>query len=305
MTSKIRLGMVQPHALAGAAAPTMLGDAVRFIAQAGAAGVDLLVFPETYPGPIAHHTRYEAVPALQLAAAEHGVAVVAGTTEKAPGGPADYYIAAVVIDSLGDVVGRYRRTHPRGDVYRGLYANGPWWEFNYVEADDLPVFDLGWGKLGIAICSEVFVPEIARSLALKGAELCVFPTGTLIEDLGFRENWQTMVRARAIENIMYTATCMNLFDEELRAAHAGPGLPPVDPGTGLNYGHAMICSPEVVLGTMRGTGILIADLDLGYIRKMRADPEFPDGLILPPPYRSLPGLGNLRRNDIASTAAAT
>ena len=158
---------------------------------------------------------------------------------------------------------------------------------------------MGWGILGVSICSEVFVPEVARALARQGAEICVFPTGAMIDDLGLTTNWQTMIRARAIENIMYTATSMNLFDAELRARHTGGGhLPPIDPATGLNSGHAMIASPEQVLGTMRGPGILTADLDLKYIRRMRADPEFPDGIVVPPPYTSLPGLFNLRRPEV-------
>jgi predicted amidohydrolase len=300
-SSKVRLGVVQPHAVAGSAAPKMLEDALAYVAEAARLDIDLVVFPETYPGPVSWHTRYEVVPALAEAAAAHGVAIVAGTTEATGDDERAHHIACVVIDRDGEVLGRYRRTHPRGEVYRGLYSAGPFWEFDYVSADELPVFDMGWGILGVSICSEVFVPEVARGLALQGAELCVFPTGSMIVDLGFKENWQTLIRARAIENIMYTATTVNLFGPELRAAHAGAGLPPVDPGTGLNTGHAMIASPEHVLGTMTGPGILTADLDLAYVRRMRADPEFPDGIVLPPPYVSLPGLANLRRPEITDT----
>jgi predicted amidohydrolase len=199
MTSKMRLGVVQNEAFRGVEAPRMLQDAVTTIAQAKERGVNLLVFPETYPGPVSADVRYEVLPELQAAAAKHNVWVVAGTTEKAPGSNRAYYIASILISGSGEVQGKYRRTHPRGEVYRGLYAAGPWWEFDYVEADDFPTFDLPWGKLGISICSEVFVPEVARALAERGAELVVFPTGSMIHDLGFLENLQTLVRARAID----------------------------------------------------------------------------------------------------------
>jgi predicted amidohydrolase len=278
----------------------MLDDALEWVRKASQRELDLLVFPETYPGPVSWHTRYEVLEPLRAAAAEHGVAIVAGTTEKAEGGDQAHHIVSVVIDEAGEVLGRYRRTHPHGEYYRGLYAAGPFWQFDYVEGDELPVFDLGWGKLGVSICSEVFVPEISRALAAKGAEVCAFPTGCMIDDLGFTENWQTMVRARAIENNMFTATTMNLFDQELRTAHVSSGLKDVDSATGLNSGHAMICSPESVLGTMRGPGILAADLDLAYIRRMRTEPEFPDGVTVPPPYTSLPGLDNMKRPELAT-----
>lgn len=305
MQSRLRIGVVQPHSRAGTDAPQMLTDALDHVARAGAARIDLLAFPETYPGPVSWHTRYEVIEPLREAAARHGVALVAGTTE--PTGESDRacHITAVVIDADGEVRGRYRRTHPRAEVYHGLYAAGPFWEFDYVPADELPVFEMPWGTLGVSICSEVFVPEVARALAEQGAEVCVFPTGAMIVDLGFAENWQAMVRARAIENIMYTATTMNLFDAELRAAHAGSGLPPADPASGLNEGHAMIASPERVLGTMRGPGILSADLDLDYIRRMRAEAEFPDGIVVPPPYASLPGLSNLVRTELRGSVQSS
>ena len=67
--STIRLGMVQPQGRAGDDAPKMLDDALAFVAEGGAQGVDLLVFPETYPGPVSWHTRYEVLGPLSEAAA--------------------------------------------------------------------------------------------------------------------------------------------------------------------------------------------------------------------------------------------
>jgi predicted amidohydrolase len=303
--STMRLGMVQAHGRAGDDAPKMLDDALAHVEEGAARGVDLLVFPETNPGPVSWHTRYDVLGPMSEAAAKHGMYLVVGTTEKADGDERAYHIASVLIGRDGEIVGRYRRTHPGGTYYRNLYGAGPFWEFDYVPADDLPVFDLPWGKLGISICSEVFAPQVAHGLSRQGAELIVFPTGCLIDDLTMTENWQTLIRARAIENNIYTATCLNLFDEELRLAHVndGFGLKPVDPATGLNSGHAMIASPEYVLGKMRGVGILTADLDLAYVRKMQAEPEFPEGVVLPPPYITLPGIHNLDRPDLARKSA--
>jgi predicted amidohydrolase len=297
----VRLGVVQAEGRIGDDRARMLDDALAYVDEAGRRGVDLLVFPETYPGPTTHHTRYEVVAPLAEAAARNGVALVAGTTEKAPGGDEAFFITSLVIDAAGEVLGGYRRTHPRGEYYRGLYATGPFWEFDYVAADELPVFDLGWGTLGVSICSEVFVPEIARSMALRGAEICVFPTGALIQDIGAAENWQTLVRARAVENLMYTATTQNLFSAATLAAYCDGAVPPVDSATGLNTGHAMIASPERVLARQLGPGILTADLDLEYIRRIRRDPEFPDGIVIPPPYATLPGILNLHRPEVTGT----
>src|SRR5262245_20129255 len=95
----VRLGVVQPQGRPGEDAPRMLDDALDYVKQAADRGIDLLVFPETYPGPVSWHTRYEVVDPLREAAAKHGVGLVAGTTESADGDEQAHHIAAVVIDS--------------------------------------------------------------------------------------------------------------------------------------------------------------------------------------------------------------
>ena len=290
MSVSIRLGVVQPQAHGENAAPKMLKYALAYIASASDARVDLLLFPELYPGPVSHHVRYKVLEALCDAAAKYGIAVAAGTSISAATGGAAYHIAHVVIDERGEVKGQYLRTHPRSHIYRNLYnGNDAYLAFNYEAGSDFPVFDMSWGKLGISICSEMYVPEVARILALKGAEVCLFPCGLLVDDLGFTENWQALVRARAIENVMYTAATQNLFDAALLARYTSRPRLPVNPSTGLNRGLAIIASPERVLGRIEGPGILTADLDLDRIRRMRTTPEWPDGVVFPPPFISTPG----------------
>jgi len=211
----------------------------------------------------------------------------------------DANVSHVMIDQTGAVKGTYRRTHPRGPIYRGLYGSGGLVNFEYVAGDDFPVFDLGWGIVGISICSEMYVPEVARILALKGAEICLFPVGWVIDDLGWCDIWQTLVRARAIENIMYTAACQNLFDRETLKYYVGRDIPAGD-SKGLNRGLGIIAGPEGILGIMPSEGILTADLDLERIRLMRRTPEFPNGLEIPPPFGSVPGVLGLRRPDLTA-----
>ena len=74
----------------------------------------------------------------------------------------------------GRAPARYRRTHPNGPW---IYTGGTAWEFQYVPGDEFPVFDTVHGKVGLAMCSEVYVPEVARALALRGAELIFMPAG--------------------------------------------------------------------------------------------------------------------------------
>ncbi len=296
--SMVRVGVLQPHTFYGDEEHRNVEVAVRHIAEGAALGLDLLLLPENYPGPHRSRDRFEIEEQLRAAAAEHGVAVVAGTSIESEPGSGKYHLSTLVIGADGSLAGTVHRSHPVGPY---IYEGGELWDFPYVEQDEIPVVDMGWGKLGVVTCSEVFVPEVARVLALKGAELCLFPTGILIDELGYTENWRTLVRARAIENLMYTALTVNLFDPAFADPYrTGPAGPPS--ASGLTSGIAMIASPERVLATSESPGILYADLDLARIRELRATKE---ELLVPAPYRTIPGILDWRRPEVLGRLTET
>jgi predicted amidohydrolase len=284
--------VVQPRTYWGKDEARNVDEASRYVAQAGAVGVDLLMFPENYPGPYRSEGRFEVVEPMAAAAAEHGVALAIGTSLESEPGSGRFHIATVLIDTAGEALGITRRTHPEGPY---IYEGGDLWDFSYQETDELSVVDMGWGKVGVVTCSEVFVPEVARVLALRGAELCLFPTGLLIDELGYTENWRTLVRARAIENLMYTAVTVNLFPPEFARPYRQAPLEEAPSASGLTRGIAMIASPEHVLAQSEAPGILYADLDLERVRTLRSTEE---ELIVPAPYRTIPGILGWRRPKV-------
>ena len=288
----IRLGLAQTVAHFGAEEATNLDNAIGLIGDAGRLGVDLLAFAENFPGPFTEVNRYGVADEMSAAAREHNVAVAYGTSLPVPDRENSYYIATVVVGKDGEECGLYRRTHPVGPY---IYRDGPEWNFDYVAADDFPVIDMPWGKLGISICSEVHLPEISRILALKGAEVCLFPSGLLIDELGYTDNWRTLVRARAIENIMYTATLVNLMDPKVADQFNPTGVTLAPPREVVTAGIGMIASPERVLAESSAPGILTADLDLDRIRFLRTTKE---ELIIPAPYRTIPGHLSWRRPEL-------
>ncbi len=295
--STVRIGLVQPHTFYGEEEPRNLDEALSYVAKGAALGVDLLCFPENYPGPYRKDGRFEVIEPLCAAAAEHGIAIAAGTSLESAPGSGTYSIATAMIDAQGSVVGVNRRTHPVGPY---IYEGGDLWDFTYEEAAELPVFDMGWGKVGVVTCSEVYVPEIARALAMKGAEICLFPTGILIDELGYTENWRTLVRARAIENLMYSAITVNLFTPEFADRYRQGGDLEVPPSaSGLTRGIAMIASPEGVIATSEAPGIICGDLDLDRIRRLRDTEE---ELIVPAPYKTIPGILDWPRPEVLGPA---
>lgn len=107
------------------------------------------------------------------------------------------YNTAVLIDADGDLIGRYRKSH----FAQGYVVNPK----SYRPGDDLPVFATPFGLVGILICYDRQLPEPARILALKGAQLLLVPSyGSYTDENG----WNTaLLRTRAYENSLPLVFC--------------------------------------------------------------------------------------------------
>ena len=163
-----RIAVVQPIANPIGEAEKNIADAVAFIGRAKAEGADFVCFPETYPGPWRMPAAFDPTPRIAEAASKHGINTVYGTIEPLSHneGTAHNLICMAYGDGRPPV--SYRRTHPNGPW---IYTGGKWWEFQYVPGNEFPVFDTKQGKVGLAMCSEAYMPEVTRALALRGAEL--------------------------------------------------------------------------------------------------------------------------------------
>lgn len=240
----VRVAMVQSLTDPEAGAENV-ETAVAYLEKARGLGADIVCFPETYPGPWTPPLSYDPLPALCSGAKRRSLYVIAGLIERVAGHSDRYHVKEVLIGADGEIVGEYRRTTPKGPW---LYQGSRFWDFHYQEADALPVFQTPWCKIGIAICSEVYVPEVSRILALQGAEIIFLPAGVPKPELW--HTWRTLIFARAIENLCFTATCQNVFE-------------PAD------LGLTMVCSPEQVLVESIREGVFVADCDLARLRLLR------------------------------------
>ncbi len=128
------------------------------------------------------------------------------------------------------------------------------------------------------VCSELWIPETARVLALEGVQLILSPAGGGFTSL--TENWQTIVRARAIENLCYVALTNNIWQDEV--------------------GAAMIAGPEHVVVSSGTEELLAADLDLERVAWLR---DNDDSIVEPKAFSSIPGLLRARRPDLYESLA--
>jgi predicted amidohydrolase len=241
----MRVAVVQPHTHRPPEDERNLADAVQTIAECADRGAELVAFPETYPGPWRLPATFDPVPALVEAASRHGVFVQFGTLEPIEGTPRSGHNVLALAWPDGRPPDRYRRTHPLGPW---IYTGGPYWDFDYVAADEFPVFETPLGVLGLAMCSEVYVPEVVRRLALNGAEVILLPAGSDKKLLW--KSWRHLIWARAIENLAVVITTQNLLS---------PG----------DRGLAMVASPEDVLFETTTAGTFLVDIDLSRVRELR------------------------------------
>ena len=241
-----RIAVVQPICHRPGTDENNVAEAVATVAAAAAQGAHFVCFPETYPGPWRMPATFDPTAAMVAAAKTHGVHVVFGTLEPIDDKAATAYSLICMAYPDGRAPARYRRTHPNGPW---TYTGGTAWEFQYVPGDEFPVFDTVHGKVGLAMCSEVYVPEVSRALALRGAELIFMPAG---KDKGtLWATWRTLIWARAIENLALIVTTQNLFD------HGERGL-------------AMVAAPEQIMFESTAAGMTVVDVDLARVRYLRS-----------------------------------
>ena len=242
----LRIAVVQPICHPPGEDHANVAEAVSFVARAAREGAEFVCFPESYPGPWRMPAHFDPTPALAEAAAKYGVHVVFGTLE-----PINFEVATAhnlicMAYPDGRQIARYRRTHPNGPW---IYTGGSAWEFQFVPGDEFPVFDTAHGRVGLAMCSEVYMPEVARALALRGAELIFMPAGK--DKRRLWATWRTLIWARAIENLAIVVTTQNLFH------HGERGL-------------AMVAAPEEILFENIAAGFAVVDVSLERLRQLRA-----------------------------------
>jgi predicted amidohydrolase len=206
-----RIAVVQPICHPPGTDEANVADAVRAIERAAAEGAQFVCFPESYPGPWRMPAKFDPAAALVHAAERHKVHVVFGTLEPIDAAAGTAYNLTCIAYPDGRPLARYRRTHPNGPW---IYTGGSSWEFQWVPGNGFPVFETVHGKVGLAMCSEVYMPEVARALALRGAELIFMPAGR--DKRRLWATWRTLIWARAIENLAIVVTTQNLFDHSER-----------------------------------------------------------------------------------------
>ncbi len=188
---KIRLASVH-HRPPGKTAEANRESYLPMLEEAARQKADLVVLGETLTFPATGRSYAELAepmpgPSTEFFGAQakkHGFYIVAGLLER---DGALVYNVAVLIGPDGAIAGKYRKTClPRGEIEKGV-----------TPGSEYPVFSTKFGKIGMMVCYDGFFPEVARRLAMNGAEVIAWPV------------WgcnPLLARARACENHVYVVS---------------------------------------------------------------------------------------------------
>jgi agmatine deiminase len=156
---------------------------------------DVTQLAETIPG--------ETTSALSNLAKELNVVIIAPIFEVDSG---KHYNTAVVIDSDGTIIGRYRKMHIPHDPF--------FYEKSYFDVGDsgYQIFRTRHLSFGVLICYDQWFPEAARTLALQGADLIFYPSaigyleGDTLSQEDWHYAWENIQRSHAIANGIHVAS---------------------------------------------------------------------------------------------------
>jgi len=259
--------MIQPKIIVEPDPEKNVEKALFLVEKASKENIDLILFPEGYPGPILRKPRhfFDAYKVLRESAKKNSISICWSRMEYCSDG--HYRLVVYVLDSNGNEVLRYPRTHPatlpisETEVWVAPGELGP------------PIFKIKGVLFSVIVCSELWTPEYVRLAGLGGAEVILSPAGGGFTSL--KENWEIIARARAIENLCYVALTNNIWKNE--------------------KGSAMIIGPEKIEKKSGTKEMISSILDLERVSYLRSKD---DSIKEPKAFSSIPGLLRARRPEL-------
>lgn len=254
--------IVKVAAIQMASSPSVaanLVEAKRLIKMAAEAGAKLVVLPEYFcimglkdfdkvtarekpnKGPIQDF--------LAKTAKQYKLWIIAGTVPMESNFPNKVRNSCLVYNDKGEQVARYDKIHLFGlDLGTEQYHE----EKTIESGAEVVTVDTPFGRIGLSICYDLRFPELFR--AMGDVDMIVVPSA-FTETTG-KAHWETLVRARAIENLCYVVA----------SAQGGYHLSGRE-----THGNSMIVDPwGVVLDRLpRGSGVVLANINRNYIKNLR------------------------------------
>jgi predicted amidohydrolase len=215
------------------------------VAKSVDGGARLLCFPEHWIGNETEREVSSTIELMKELARNFKVTIIAGGFYlDFQDGP---YIAAPVINLRGEVIGLQRKIHLFGEEKRRAKPGS-----------DATIFNIDGVKFGVIVCYDLVFPEVARALALKGADLVFVPSRILSHGL---KPWHLYLSTRCLEN-------------RLPIVSANIVWPPQYVGQSLILGleqhiDSSIVYPKIIATGGQSSEAVIAEIDLKTAKMLR------------------------------------
>ena len=246
-----------------------IATAERLVREAAAQGARIILIPELFEGPyfckdqlpenldrarpLAEHPTIEHFAAI---AKELDVVLPLSVYERAG---QVLFNTVVIVDGDGTTLGYYRKSHiPDGPGYTEKYYFSP-------GDTGFKVWKTRHGTIGVGICWDQWFPESARSMALLGAEVLLYPTAIGSEppnpDWDSSRHWQRVMQGHAGANLM-PLVAANRIGHEIGIS-----------GDVTFYGSSFIADNTGAMVAEAGRdeeAVIVANFDVGRLRNQRA-----------------------------------
>jgi len=241
-----------------------IDKAAAMVQQAAAYGANIVCLQELFASryfpqtvdvknyDLARTLPDESVAVMQKIAAAKKLTIIVPVYECAR--PGINFNTAMIIDADGSIAGKFRKVHiPDSPQYLEKF---------YFTPGDLgyPVFKTAYATIGIGICWDEWLPEVARILGMKGAEIIFYPSAIGSEpdrpDYSSQAAWETVIKSHGITNGLFIAALNRVGREDDMSF----------------YGGSFISNPfgdVLARGDNQSDQVVAAELDLKQIREFR------------------------------------
>lgn len=267
---KVKIGLCQMNVVDNKEKNIEKG--INFIKKCKEADVDLVILPEMFNCPYENEKFIEyceeretskTLKAISEVSKNEEIYVIAGSIPEKDNGDI-IYNTSFFFNDKGEIIDYHRKMHLFDIDVEGMYFK----ESDTLKSGDkITIVNTPFGKIGIGICYDIRFPELARIMALNGAEILIYP-GAFNLTTG-PAHWELLFKSRALDNQVFTIGVS----------------PALDKNAEYNaYGHSIIANPwgEVISQCDYSEELKIVEIDLNEISKIR---------------KELPLLKN-RRNDL-------
>ncbi len=246
-----------------------LNNVASLLAQAAEKGAELVVLPEYFPiisddetDKLQYQEPYGAGPLqdfLATQARQHQCWLIGGTIPLKSAQPERVFNSCLLFNPQGECTARYDKIH-LFDVHVDGHIETQGDESYNESATIAPgskvtIAATPFGNIGMSVCYDLRFPELYRKMSEQNLSIISVPAA-FTRSTGKR-HWETLLRARAVENLCFVMAANQGGQHSARRA---------------TWGHSMIIDPwGEILGAMEtGPGVVCVDIDLARTAELRA-----------------------------------